>query len=865
MMKLKRNIKIILLGFICCVSGSMYGMLLDSLLSNADLEQKLKAYEQEHKKEKKRSISSVSSELIEFSYQQKNLKDVLNDFVQKYDLNINILYPETETITTKISFDAGRKITVAEAWDFLTMIIEQADYTLVLRGPGTYVLLSKAKSYKEPLPLYIGVDYNQLPDTMQRIRYVYYFSNIQVAKQLPELNTILGNILPAQDLKDQLVLDSNSNSMILTTRADMIKTVMQLISVLDETGFEQAVELYRLNHGQAKDVVDLFKNMIGGGSDPAKKSGFVSLATGQRARYFSDLVRVENLDPNNIRQLNTIVIMGKQNDIDEIKKFIKKYVDIPQETGKSFFHVVELQYIQAAHFANVLTSLVQAGGSATGQSSGTMSSDLSFDPHIKIASETITQGNTAVTNINAQATSGGSLPNTVQRGANKLVVACSTRDWERIDALIKQLDVPQKQVIIEALVVDLDLHFIKKLGAQIRTRGLIPSVFPRHMQAQAGLLINNVIQPMSNPDYYSLVGDLSDILNPDYQAAANSGGDLTQPSTSTTIPPGTSGSGPGAFTGSTIFMLNGGKSLTNGVWAFFQMLSQHISSKVFTRPMILVMNNQQGTVTSSLTKQLAGNITTATNPTVNYTPVTAPITVQFTPLISDNNSVNLQINISLTNFTLPDSATAGDMATRALTTNASMKSGDVLILGGLVRERTQVGKRSVPFFESIPIIGNAFASRTKDATKTQLFILVRPTVVMPRTQGGMNSITQSASDFIVDQLADTENVFANLKDPVTRWFFHSDRDETASEYLEQKIIDLPKNDLGQPPPDFETSHGVTSLGTQASKATNMKIGWFSDTPSDNPFAGQPSKETEEQKLSKLLKDIQNPFEKRLAL
>jgi type II secretory pathway component GspD/PulD (secretin) len=266
---------------------SIDAMLLDS---NFDATQMEKTEDQLLKKRK--SVSSTSSEMIEFNFTQKPLKDLINEFASK--LNINILYPETETVTATVTFDAAKKITMTEAWDFVLMIIEQAGYTLLLKGTATYILLASSKSYKEPLPLYIGVDFNQLPDTMQRIRYVYYFNNIQVAKQQAELQTIFTNMLPALDLASQLVWDVNSNSMILTTRADMIKAIMQLISVLDETGFQQAVELFKLEHAPAKEIVELFKSIFAGGSDAAKKpNGFVNLASGARAKYFSDNVRVK--------------------------------------------------------------------------------------------------------------------------------------------------------------------------------------------------------------------------------------------------------------------------------------------------------------------------------------------------------------------------------------------------------------------------------------------------------------------------------------------------------------------------------------------------------------------------------------------
>ncbi len=803
---------------------------------------------------RKKSISSISSEMIEFNYTQYPLKDLINDFAQK--LNINVLYPETETVNATVSFDAGKKITMSEAWEFITMIIEQAGYTLVMRGTTSYVLMANSKSYNEPLPLYIGVDFNQLPESMQRIRYVYYFNNIQIssAKTKTDITSALSTILPVQDFKDkQFIIDESSNSIILTTRADLIKTAMQLISVLDETGFQQAVELFKLEHTSAKDIVELFKQVLFSG-DAKKTSGFVSLATGTRAKYFSDNVRVENLDPENKRQLNTIIIIGKTHDIDEIKKFIKKYLDIAQEEGSSFFHVVEPQWASATHLANVLNNLIQAGGSGSGQSTGSLNSDLGFDPQIKIISETVNSG--------ATASSSGTTPtlqNTVQRSANKLVIACGPRDWKRIESLIKQLDVSQKQVVIEALIVDLNLEFIRKLGSQIRTRGLVSTIFPKNMQAQAGLLINNVIAPNSDPDYYSLVGDLSDILNPDFSNAT-----LRTPNQSSTINSTTpTGSAPSTFSGSTVVMLNGEKATTNGVWAFFQLLSQHKSTKVFTRPVVLVMNNQSVTVTSSITKNLVGTVTSGTNPTVNYQQVTAPVTLTFTPLISNNNTINLQIDLDLRTWITPNDANSGEQIVRKLTTNVSTKSGDVIILGGLTKEQTQISKRSVPFFESIPIVGNLFATRLKDSTKTQLFILVRSTVSAPRINGSMSKITQSASNFIVDQLAEVENAFSNLKDPITRWFFNSDRDETASEYLEDKINDLQKNDYDSSSSIFESANTGQAV-SKANRHDEMKIGWFSDQKSDKNFASQSLTANDAQnmdQLTTLLQNMKNPFTK----
>lgn len=857
----------------------VHSMLLDKDIDPSIFEHKLTLDEQAAYKERKKSASSVASQLVEFKYAQEDLKNIINDYAKL--LNINILYPETETINIKVTFDAGRKITTAEGWDFVKMLLEEAGYTLVLRLPGIYAVIQNTKAYVEPLPLYIGVDYNQLPDTMERVRYIYYMTNMSVTKQKAELQKILTTQMLSDKPEDKnaLQFDEGSNSIILTTRADIIKSIMQLIVVLDEGGFQQAVDIMKLEHAIANDVAELFGKIIG--NDAAKKgAGFVSTTSVPRARYFSEMIKVLNLDPDNIRHLNSIVIIGKPTDIDEVKKFISKYIDIPQEKGKSFFHVVELQWLQAADFVTVLQNLTQPGSGGTSQSSGSIASDISFDPYIKIIAETVRQGSNAGTTTaqgqtTANAASGAitGIQNTVQRGANKLIVACSSRDWERIENLIKQVDIPQKQVVLEALVMDLDASFARTLGAQMRTQGITTSIFPKYMQAQAGLIVNSVIGNIpstggsaTTQDYYNLVGDLSDILNPDGLASAN--GSLIAPNVSTSIPPPTSGqtsSGPGptAFSGSILGLISGSKSSTGGAWAFFQLLSQHSSSKVFTRPVVMALNNQQVGATNTLTKNLVANVTTGTNPTVNYVQDQASVTMQFTPLISDNNTVNLQLNLDLITYINPDDASGGTKAIRNITTNVFLKSGDVLVLGGVMQETISLGKTSVPFFERIPIIGNFFSARNKASDKKQLFVVIRATVTQPRLQGGMGTVTKSASDFMRDQLIETEDVFANLKDPITRWFFNTDYQGEPSEYFDEAINNLSKFDYGAQQVAQELNDSEAWHEKVAQQGGNIRFGWLSDAPTKSSYASPPAKSEDMDKLSVLLKDMENPYQKRL--
>ncbi len=813
------------------------------------------------------SVGGIDLQMVDFNYDKKNIKDLLNDYAEK--LSLNIVYPPTEQITAEVTFNAGRKISIAQGWSFVKMILEQSGYSLIMKSPGICSLVPVSKIATEPLPLYIGVDFNQLPDSMERVRYIYYCTNISIPRQKQEMITIISNIIGAnpQD-KTSLQFEDNSNAIIFTTRADLIKSAMQLVKILDESGFEQAVEIVKLEHALAKNVVELFQKMIGGEtSQPG--AGFVSVGTQQRARVFSEMIKVLNLDPDNVRHLNSIVIIGKPTDIQEVRNFIAKYIDIAQEKGGSFFHVVELQWLQAVDFAEVLNNLTQAASANAQSTASANSSNISFDPHIKIIAESVRKTSSVgiPQGVQLGVAQDNGISNTVQRGANKLVIACSARDWERIQELIKQVDVPQKQVIIEALIMDLDATFVRKLGTQLRTQGITTSIFPKNMQAQAAMLTYHILGdsgPNADLNELTLTGDLADILNPDGVAGTGGASVLSQPQVSSSIPnPGSVGSGPGAFTSSTLGLITGGKARTGGAWAFFQLLSRHSSSKIFTRPVVMALNNQQVVTKRAIIKNLLGGVTAGTNPTVNYEQVNAEVTVKFTPIISSNSSINLSINLNMNLWADPDNVQDGTQFKRKIQTNVSLQSGDVLVLGGVMKERANVSKNAVPFFERIPVVGNFFSARNKDASKTQFFVVVRATSVLPREQGGMGPITNAAAHYMVEQLAETEDNFANLKDPITRWFFNGDRDGTESEYLYDKVHNLSKYDYGVQGVELEQDKPKQWHEKADHQGGNIRIGWFSDYKSQEPAASGPATDADMQNLSQLLQGMNNPFENRL--
>ncbi|MBV8660759.1 MAG: hypothetical protein JO129_01265 [Candidatus Dependentiae bacterium] len=731
-----------------------------------------------HAKTKDESSNSVY--LVDFKFEKRDLKDILNEFAQLR--GINILYSSTTQLNAKVTFDAGKKITFMRAWELLLMMLEQAGFSLINQGKDLYALIGADLVNVTPLPIYINTDAEELPLTQERIRYVYYFKNISLTNQQNELSAVLKNFFDSKYFNQQLVFEPNFNAMIVTAKSEIIKAVMKFVAIFDQAGDKQVADVFNLKYASSVEVAKLLTDLIAGQEGTKPKTGQKPAASDSNS-IFSSGTKVVSLfggtsalgSSSAADYGNTIVILGKKADVEQVKKFIKEHLDVPLEEGKSFFHVVELQWLSASTLQSILQDLVTPPGGSS-QSTNVSLSNLAFDPQIKIAAESMVQGVAPSTDLSQPLATG--VQNNVTRGSNKLIIAATNKDWLRIEEVIKKLDIPQKQVIIETLILDLSLIFTHKLASQIRTNGLSTSIFPKSMQAQAAMLLPAIPSYNSLQGITGVEGDLSSILT-------------------IISPPG----GDDQTVNSSIFMIGDGPN-SNGVWAFFQLLALHATSKTISRAFVIAQNNMPAVVTNSITKRLPGKLTAGVTATISYQTVAAPVTISFTPLISANDIVNLQIEVDATYWDNPTGPVSGTSSNRQLQTNFSLKDGQVAILGGLSKNQIDVAFNGVPFLSRIPILGPLFFS-TKSHTedKEKLFMIVRVTITKPRHEGGMGKVTRriaNVANHLLDEDNDDDELFSSIKDPISRWIF----DENESARMHEG---LPLSDL------FKAGHSTVSL------------------------------------------------------
>ncbi len=726
---------------------------------------------------------------ISFSYKDAPLESVINEIAAKNDYNI-LLPTGKNAIKGTLTFSYPKKITPIKAWNFLETILQSAGYSIIPQGDIFTIISNTQNPNKQPLPLYIGIDPDQLPDTSQRIRYIYFFSNINLVNsdQKREIQTILKDILPRADTKNiSQQLDASINAAILSSTANRIKSAMKIIATLDQTGFAETAIVISLKHTQAKFVETLFKGdrkNPGGllGSDKGRMPLFFGdqKSKKKRERYFSDTTRVKALAHS-----NQIAILGKKDAVVKVKEFIEKYVDIPLDPhhkAKSLIHVYDLNYLDAQKFAQVLTTILKAPAGVQARGKATIGG-VDFSKVIIAAEQEIAtkpkQGGTDSSKQGLQ-----------QKGAfvggNRLIIAAREREWQMIKKLIEKMDAkPQPQVALDVLIVDLSTDDLKALGSQLRNKQLSP--FFTNVNFQSAHLSNPWLNFDDNNTILNPPGLAADLLRPELPTNINPS--LPASTTKVTIPSSTAlpGGSPSPFSTPGSFFLSIGEKncigdgFTNPIAYLLEALHNSSSSHIISRPFVVTATNTKADILTAQNRLVDGGATIANSgPTiVNKENLQAALQVSVTPRVSAGNNVNLTLTVKSNEFVSSENNT---IQNREITTNANVQDGHVLVLGGLTQDREDEIILETPLLGKIPIFGFLFKKKQKTLQKRSLVVFIVPRIIRPLTTRKYESLI---SPYTHDKLevarsfVASDKYFGDAKDPISRAFFGTDADDTS--------------------------------------------------------------------------------------
>jgi len=177
------------------------------------------------------------------------------------------------------------------------------------------------------------------------------------------------------------------------------------------------------------------------------------------------------------------------------------------------------------------------------------------------------------------------------------------------------------------------------------------------------------------------------------------------------------------------------------------LLSEHGQVRVLSNPKLSLLNGQPALVTVGkridYLRQLVSDINTNGNyPIITYDTiidtVLSGLAFGVTANISSDDEVLLQVTPIISKLLGFKAVPVGDrgdavylptVELRELTTMARVKSGQILVIGGLISDVTEDSGNKVPLLGDVPVVGNAFKSTKKSTSKKELIVLLRPQIV----------------------------------------------------------------------------------------------------------------------------------------
>ena len=309
---------------------------------------------------------------------------------------------------------------------------------------------------------------------------------------------------------------------------------------------------------------------------------------------------------------------------------------------------------------------------------------------------------------------------------NALVIRAAPSAMLEIMDIIDSLDVRRLQVLIEAAIVEVTTDFSRQLGSELFVADLSGGNTPLGLTAPSGTLAQ-ILKNMAQGDSELPDGIAPPILNVD---------------------PGTSP------------LLAGGRLNSDGTSfaAIIRALSTNGDVNLLSTPNITTMDNEEARIVVGQNVPFRTGSTTsgsdgASNPFTTIQREDVGLTLEVTPNIHDGNLVQLKVHQEVSEVDPASLSVIGadgsaDLITniRTIDTTILVDDQEVIIIGGLIRDKETFNDSKVPLLGSIPGIGFLFRSSSTTTQKQNLLVFLRPTVLDSRaaitsaTQRKFNSV-----------------------------------------------------------------------------------------------------------------------------
>lgn len=306
---------------------------------------------------------------------------------------------------------------------------------------------------------------------------------------------------------------------------------------------------------------------------------------------------------------------------------------------------------------------------------------------------------------------------------NALIVLATGEQMRNIRDTVRRIDIPKVQVYVKAKIVEIDKDMAEQVGMKYGMNG--------------GTITSSGLFTLA-----ANMGASALQMSPELLGFLN---------TNTEEYKGLDSNGNPIYVSNPAFKFPAGQNQVFALGAALDLLERNGAAHLLSEPSVLCTNNKEAEIyvgqTMSILTQAQQSTTGVSNVINNYSREDIGLTLKVKPRLSSNNQVTLEVETILEDID-PSSEQKADRPTttkRTVKTNAIVKNGEMIILGGLIKRAGGKGVSKVPFLGDIPVLGEVFFTHNSDVEREQnVVIYLTPYIV--RKSGDLQRLKEMLAE-----------------------------------------------------------------------------------------------------------------------
>lgn len=699
--------------------------------------------------------NQLSPDKVILNFENSDIQTTIKAISQLSGKNF-VIDPRVKGTVTIVS---DKPIAKADSYKVLETALRMQGFSVV-EGDGVIKVLPEADAKTYGMQTFTGskVGKQTGDQVITKIFIIQRGSAMQLSNSLRPL------IAP----NNSISVYPNSNALIITDYASNINRISKIINQLSATSDNRVrPTIVHLKYAVAADVAQLLQSYLQNGG-PSSGGG------GGNSDSPTTSITVDS-NANSLILYSTV-----QSQVEDLQALALK-LDINTGVTNNNLHVVYLKNADAVHVADVLRVV------ATGQENADLTASSSLS---KFASEPSSMfpssgsGGGSSGGGGASAFGGGSSrpssssSSSMNRGGgggqgnnakdapkifiqadpttNSLIIQAPDAVYRNLRMIVDMLDIRRAQIMIEAMLADVNTLAGGTFGIQWAVAGG-----------------NNQVGAIGIGNYG---GGGSSIFN-----IAQTGMAISAATSGTSGATGAVGGTPPTLPNEMYIGVVGGTVSIGGqnvptIGALADMVASNNAINIISRPTLITLDNEEAKIMvgSNVPVPNGSYQNTASNSTITntYTRQSVGTFLDIKPLITQSGAIQLDLYVEDSQVDTSQGAASNPQGptflSRNVRTTLMVDNGQIIAIGGMTRDTVNIQKNGIPGLSSIPYLGWLFSWETRQHTKTNLVIFLRPVII--QNAEGYAALTNNRYRYILNQehgIQAKGNLLLPEIDPVT--------------------------------------------------------------------------------------------------